>query len=259
MAEQNENALVSILGEAAKLPLVRINRNEFLQKYLGKHCSQEEIKNAIEVGTLHAGIKKSILDKAAGTIIAQETLKCTGSSFGLGLPGGFALIGTIPADLVQYYAFSIRVIQELAYIYGWPEFDFDDASGDAVNYIVMFLGVMSGLGVANSTLKFVSNSLSKQALKKIPNMALTKSIIYRLVKQIAKILGKQMTKDIFAKGVSKAIPVVSGVIAGGLTWAMFKPSCKKLKTQLSLEFGKTYSDEELEAELKNYSDTNNKE
>ena len=259
MAEKNENALIPILGEAAKLPLVRINRNEFLQKYLGKYCSQEEIKNAIEVGTFHAGIQKSILDKAAGTIIAQETLKCTGSSFGLGIPGGFALIGTIPADLAQYYAFSIRVIQELAYIYGWPEFDFDDASGEAINYIVLFLGVMSGLGVANSTLKFVSNCLSKQALKKLPGMALTKGIIYPLVKQIAKILGKQMTKEIFAKGVSKTIPVVSGFIAGGLTLAMFQPSCKKLKKQLSLEFGQTYSDEELEAELKNYSEIDNEE
>ncbi len=248
----NENMLLPILAEATKVPGVRINRNEFLQKSLQKYYSQEQISQAIEKGTYHAGIDIKVLDKIAGNIIAQETLKCTGSSFGLGIPGGFALIGTIPADLAQYYAFSIRVIQKLAYIYGWPDFDLDDVSGESIYYIVLFLGVMSGVGAANSTLKFVSNCLSKQALKKLPQMALTKGIIYPLVKQIAKILGKQMTKEIFAKGVSKAIPIVSGFIAGGLTLAMFQPSCKKLKKQLSLEFGKSYSDEELEKELKSY-------
>ncbi len=250
--QTNDNVLLPILTEAIKLPLVRINRNEFLQKYLQKYCSQEIIKKAIEEGTFSAGIDRVIIDKIAGNIIAQETIKCTGSSFGLGIPGGFALIGTIPADLAQYYAFSIRIIQELAYLYGWPDFDLDDVSGESIHYIVLFLGVMSGVGVANSTLKFVSSCLSKQALKKLPQMALTKGIIYPLIKQIAQTLSKQMTKEIFAKGVSKAIPIVSGFIAGGLTLAMFQPSCRRLKTQLSLEFGKNYTEEDLQQEICSY-------
>ena len=110
----NENMLLPILAEATKVPGVRINRNEFLQKSLQKYYSQEQISQAIEKDTYHAGIDIKVLDKIAGNIIAQETLKCIGSSFGLGIPGGVALIGTIPADLAQYYAFSIRVIQKLA-------------------------------------------------------------------------------------------------------------------------------------------------
>ncbi len=248
----NENMLLPLLAEAIKLPGVRINRSEFLQKTLEKNYSQDRISQAIEKGTFHAGIDLNIINRIAGNIIAKETLRCTGSSFGLGIPGGFALIGTIPADLAQYYAFSIRVIQELAYLYGWPDFDLDDASGESIYYIVLFLGVMSGVGVANSTLKYVSNCLSKQALKKLPQMALTKGILYPLVKQIAKILGKQMTKEVFAKGVSKTIPIVSGFIAGALTLAMFQPSCKKLRKQLQSEFGKIYSDEDLNEELDSY-------
>lgn len=241
---ETENSLIPILGKAIKLPLVHINRAEFLQKSLGKDCSQEEIKIAIEQGTFHAGIDKKILNKAAERIIASETAKSTLSSFGLGMPGGLALAGTIPIDLAQYYAFSIRVIQELAYIYGWPDFDLENATAESINYILIFLGVMSGLGVANSALTAVSKCLSAQAIKKLPQMALTKGAIYPLVKQIAKILGKNMTKQVFAKGVSKAIPIVSGFISGGLTLAMFQPSCKKLKEQLSLEFEKNYSNEE---------------
>ena len=93
------NMLVSVLEQAIKLPGVKINRNEFLQKSLEKYYTQDIISQAIEKGTFHAGIDIKVIDKIASNIIAQETWKCTGSSFGLGIPGGFALLGTMPADL----------------------------------------------------------------------------------------------------------------------------------------------------------------
>ena len=41
-----------------------------------------------------------------------------------------------------------------------------------------------------------------------------------------------MTKEVFAGFFKKAIPLVGGVIGGGLTYASFKPCCDKLKTVL---------------------------
>jgi hypothetical protein len=41
-----------------------------------------------------------------------------------------------------------------------------------------------------------------------------------------------MTKQIFADGVASAIPIVGGVLSGGLTLAMFKPCCMKLRKKL---------------------------
>ena len=41
-----------------------------------------------------------------------------------------------------------------------------------------------------------------------------------------------MTKDIFAKGVSKAIPVLGAAISGGLTYVTYKPMAEKLKRYL---------------------------
>ena len=38
-----------------------------------------------------------------------------------------------------------------------------------------------------------------------------------------------MTKQIFANGVSKAVPVIGGVVAGGLTLATFLPNCNRLR------------------------------
>ncbi len=69
----NENMLLPLLAEAIKLPGVRINRNEFLQKTLEKSYSQDKISLAIEKGTFHAGIDINVINRIAGNIIAKET------------------------------------------------------------------------------------------------------------------------------------------------------------------------------------------
>ena len=41
-----------------------------------------------------------------------------------------------------------------------------------------------------------------------------------------------MTKEVFAGFFKKAIPVIGGVIGGGITFLSFKPCCDKLKNSL---------------------------
>ena len=41
-----------------------------------------------------------------------------------------------------------------------------------------------------------------------------------------------MTKEVFAGFFKKAIPVVGGIIGGGVTFFSFKPCCDKLKAAL---------------------------
>ena len=53
------------------------------------------------------------------------------------------------------------------------------------------------------------------------------------MKKVAGYLGIKMTKDVFARGVSKAIPVIGGVISGGITFATYAPMCLKLKDYLA--------------------------
>ena len=62
--------------------------------------------------------------------------------------------------------------------------------------------------------------------------ALTKGTIYPIVKSISKWFGVKMTKEVFAGFFKKAIPLVGGVVGGGLSYATFKPCCTKLKTVL---------------------------
>ena len=69
-----------------------------------------------------------------------------------------------------------------------------------------------------------------------------------MVKQIGKAIGVKVTKSTVAKGISKAIPVLGGVISGGLNFASMMPMANRLQSALdSANFG--YTEEELENDI----------
>lgn len=229
-------SFTSVIEGAAKLPFVHIDRTEFLTKNLGKLCTPAQLQKAITEGTLRANIPIEKLDKLANNVINAETIKVTAVSTAAGIPGGLAIAATIPADLAQFYGHIIRVAQQLAYIYGWDEM-FTESSGlDAgtESQLVLFIGVMSGVDAAKKALtKLFGETAMNSVTKKIAAQALTKTWYYPIVKKIAAVLGQRMTKDIFAKGVGKAILILGGAISGGLTLATFKPMSHKLQKHLS--------------------------
>ena len=234
--EKQQISFNTVIESAAKLPLVHVNREDFLTRNLSKLCTPEQLQKALVNGTLNAGIPIQILDSLANAIINAETLKVTSISAAAGIPGGFAMAATIPADLAQFYAFVIRIAQELAYIYGWTEIFTESESLDdeTQSQIILFIGVMSGVEAAEKVVgKLFGPVAMKSVEKKVAAMALTKGWLYPIVKKIASMLGQKMTKAIFANGVSKAVPVVGAVISGGLTLASFKPMAVKLKKHLS--------------------------
>ena len=229
-------SFTSVIESAAKLPLVHIDREEFLTKNLSKLCSQTQLQMAIVEGTLHADIPISTLDSLANAVINAETIKVTAISTAAGIPGGFAMAATIPADLVQFYGFVIRTAQELAYIYGWDEIFTESSELDASteSQLILFIGVMSGVGAANKVVaKLFGETAMRSVAKKVAAKALTKTWYYPIVKKIATMLGQKMVKATFAKGVSKAVPILGGAISGGLTLATFKPMAHRLQKHLS--------------------------
>ena len=75
--------------------------------------------------------------------------------------------------------------------------------------------------------------LQKLIYKNLVNRALTKGVVYRIVKKGATALGVKMTKDIFARGVSKMIPFMGAFASAGLTFFTFKPMAKQLRKYLA--------------------------
>ncbi len=143
--------------------------------------------------------------------------------------------GAATADITSYFAFVLRVVQELAYLYGFGEFDLNDDSidSDTMNCIQLFMGTMFGVQEANAALGKFAEAAARQAARNIRNRALTKGVIYPVVKQVARRVGIRMTKQVFADTVASAIPFVGSLVSGGLTYVMFKPNCLRLRDRLA--------------------------
>lgn len=242
-----------VLDAAAKLPGVRINRASYLRVALKRHCTEEQIDRAIAESPAAAGVPLSIINEVARTSIGYETSKVTGLSALAGLPGSFAMAGTVPADLAQYLGHMLRVSQKLAYIYGWPDLfseDGDDLDEATESLLILFVGVMFGVQIAQGGVAKAATMVAANVARKLPQQALTKGVLYPVVKKVAGYLGFSMTKKIFAGGVAKAIPFVGAVLSGGLTLSTFLPMSKRLQKHLaSLELTKPgHRRDQIEAE-----------
>jgi hypothetical protein len=95
------------------------------------------------------------------------------------------------------------------------------------------LGVMMGVAGASATLTGFTNNVARPALQKqIANKALTKTAYYPLIKQTLKRVGVEINKQIFAKTVTKVVPVIGGVLSGGLTYASLRAGSGRLMEHL---------------------------
>ena len=230
---KDTNLWNKILNRAMQAPFVRVNRAEFLRKELMRFIKPEEIEEAIL--DPRTKLNKNQLSKIAnGCIKYHLTIVCATSALA-GLPGGWATLGAIPADITQFYGHIFVLTQKLLYLYGWPELTNEEGMLDdgTAQILTLFTGVMFGSQAATNTTKTLGQALSKGTLTHLPKKALTKYAIYNITKQVGKWIGIKITKDSFARGVSKAIPLIGAPISAGLTYATFKPMANKLNRHLN--------------------------
>ena len=237
--DQNGNGEIDIedvIIIGLRVPGIRIDRDSFLQKELQTKFPQSVIDDAIAFNPLHANIPTTVIDKIADEVIKYERNCVSGISAALGMPGGVAMAATIPADIAQYYGYMLRATQKLMYLYGFPEIDLEEKGqtfdSETMNILIICMGVMYGAVGANNALKAIAKALASGVEKQLLRKALTKGTIYPIVKSVAKWFSVKMTKEVFAGFFKKAIPVVGGVIGGGITYLSFKPCCDKLKASL---------------------------
>ena len=184
----------------------------------------------MNLGPIEANVPRERLSYLANKLIIKRTSQSSIASFAAGIPGGLAMAATIPADILQFFGMALRLAQELSYLYGaqdlWKDGEIDD---DKVrSQLIMYCGVMFGVSGAVSGVRVLSAQIAKTTMRKLPQKALTKTFWYPIVKQIGKAIGIRVTKTTVAKGVSKAIPIVGGVISGSLNFASMMPMAKRL-------------------------------
>ncbi len=237
-----------VITTAVQIPGVKVSRRQFLaEQFASKADNLEEI---LDKGPIDAGIERKDIILLSKKLILARTSQSSIASFVAGIPGGFAMAATIPADILQFFGMALRLAQELSYLYGakdlWNDGKIDD---DRVkSQLILYCGVMFGVSSAVSGVRVLSTQLSKVALKQVPQKALTKTFWYPIIKKIAHLIGINLTKKTFAQGVSKAIPVIGGVISGGINFASMMPMANRLNDTLD-KATFNYSDEEFNKDI----------
>jgi len=237
--DENKNGEIDIediVIKGFKIPGIRINREYFLKKELVKICSNETIDIAVKYNPMTANISLQDINKIANEVIKSERVCVSGISAALGVPGGLAMVASIPADIISYYAYMLRAAQKLLYLYGFPELASNEESvnvdSETMNILIVCLGVMYGVAGAKNALLLLSKALGHGVKKELMKKALTKGAIYPIVKKICKWFSVNLTKEVFSSFFEKAIPFVGGVLGGAMTFLSFKPCCDKLKISL---------------------------
>ena len=245
---EKEVALESVISSAIQIPGVKVERKKFLAEMFA--TEDIVIQDVLDFGPIAANIPQERLTQLANKHILKRTSESSIASFVAGIPGGFAMAATIPLDILQFFGMALRLAQELSYMYGaddlWQDGKVDDEK--VRNQLLLYCGVMFGVSGAVSGVRVLTTQIAKTTLKKLPQKALTKTFWYPIIKQMGKAIGIKVTKSTVAKGVSKVIPVIGGVISGGLNFASMMPMANRLQKALdSATFG--YTEEELEKDI----------
>lgn len=226
------NFLYQVIEGSLKVPGVKINRTAFLQDQLSQFLPDDTVQEAISHNPSAAKIPQRLIDRIALSTTKNHVRVATAASFALGLPGGAFIIAAIPVDASQFFAQVISLAQKLAYLYGWPDFDDESNNEILIDMLMMFFAVMLSLQGANKLLINVANRFAIEIAKRVPRIALTKFAWYKLLKAVLKWIGVKVTRDTFANGLAKFIPVVGGVVSGGITYTMMSTMTNRLIKQL---------------------------
>lgn len=248
-----EVSLENIIATSVQLPLVRVDRTKFLRNTFSSE-PLEKVQDIIDLGPIEAQITQEQLNTIAKRLIFKRTGESSAASFLTGMPGGLAMAATIPADVLQFFGMALRLAQELSYLYGaedlWKNGEIDNEQ--VRDRLVLYCGVMFGVSGAVSGVRILSTKIAQTTLKRLPQKALTKTFWYPIVKKIGKAVGAKITKTVVAESLSKAVPIVGGVISGSLNFASMVPMAKRLQAALdSAAFGYTeeaFSDDLTEIE-----------
>ena len=250
MAENKEQiTLTGVISSAMKIPGIRVDRDAFLREQF-KNEDAAALNHIVAAGPVAAGCDRDALRRKAEASVFSTTLMSTGASFLAGLPGGLAVAVTIPADILQFYAAALKMAQEIAYLYGEPELPEAGSpeEGEAMNRLVLYCGVMLGASGAAPAVRLSSSAFARQLLKRQPAAPPEKNYIVPVVRSVLNFFAKAITKTSVAKGVTKMIPVLGGLVSGGITFASLRPMGSRLREALDKAHF-SYSDADIQNDI----------
>ena len=129
------------------------------------------------------------LDYVAGEVIRAGMKMAAAEGAGLGLGGIFTML----PDLGILAAITMRTIQKLSLVYGF-EFNTEDEVGE------LWIAAASAAGV----------DVSRELLER--------NVVSRFVPRVIRAIAVQASREVVEKWAGRLVPLVSGVIGGGLNY-----------------------------------------
>lgn len=162
-------SLEDVITTSIKVPGVKVNRDKFLaEQFAGNGMDVQQI---IDLGPIEAGAQREEIENLANKLILKRTSESSVASFVAGIPGGLAMMATVPADVMQFFGMALRLAQELSYLYGggdlWVNGQVDDEK--VKSQLIMYCGVMFGVSGAVSGVRVLSTQIAKTTLKSCHN------------------------------------------------------------------------------------------
>ncbi len=227
----------NVLSTAVKLPVINVDRNEFLRKELAPYCSEEQIRTAIFDSPCKVLNHHQISRIANGCIKYHLTLVC-GTSALAGIPGGWAMLGTIPTDIAQFYGHILALVQKLHYIYGGPMLlnGANDLNSETKQLLTLYVGAMFGVTQAQRVLNSVLAKMGQELAESLIKSIMTSPATSAIVKEVGKIIGVKLTEKSASRIASKAFPLIGAPISAGLTYWTFKPMANRLKKMFDEQY-----------------------
>ncbi|MGP5660375.1 hypothetical protein [Corynebacterium falsenii] len=222
---------LSTTSAVSQLPVVRVDRERFLRETFKDSPHIEVIVKEGPPAVFTSGE----LRKQANRFINSSTRNSSFVSFASGLPSNpIVMVPAGGADVAQYFGFALRLAQQLAYLFGEDDLlsGDDSASEEAQIRLLALLGTMMGASGASALLASTSKIAGQNIGKKVASQALTKTTWYPLLKKTGAIVGQKITRKTVEKTIAKAVPIIGGVISGGLTYATFRPLGHRLADSL---------------------------
>lgn len=179
--------------------------------------------------------KNKDISSAAKSFINYQVAKCTTSGFLTGLGGLVTLPVAIPANIGSVVYVQMRMITCLAYMGGY------DINSDQVQTLVYacLAGVSINHVIKQVGIKF-GTKITTTMVKKIPG-----TVLVKINQRVGfRFLTKFGTKGLI--NIGKAVPIVGGVISGGLDFAETKVIAKRAYKMFVEGDFSTSSDDDFE-------------
>ncbi|GDX40837.1 hypothetical protein LBMAG21_11290 [Armatimonadota bacterium] len=163
-----------------------------------------------------------VMDEIANGYIKATKIKVSG----LGAACGFGGLLTAIPDVLQFVAFTLRMVTEIAAAYGFDPAP--DCMEGRVKCVVLqaYLNGTLGQSVIEGAEKIGVN----MATKFLKNVALRTNFLMRIIVAIGKAIGVRVTR----KMLLKSVPVIASAVNGGMNWMLAQEIAASTQTEFRM-------------------------